>query len=332
MVVNLPAAVGDGIHKGRAVFHVVLGQHIVAHIAAAFALAGQEADPFQIPVFRAVIAVILHMIPHAESNLEQLVAHFLGVADAVLHAAQFYPVEVGVDGVQIVGLVVHRVVVREIIGPGRRRVGDGMVGLTALDQDAHAHGVVIRLLQTELLIIFALGFAAHLVFSAGQRGQDAVARAVHKDLGVHFMPLVGGQLEAAHALNAAAIHGGVAAGAVEQQLDVGLKANHFVQQRIPGGKVAAGIAMHVFQLQFFHDTRFLQIAHAGARAADPHADFAAGVAAKHRAILHQNHLRAVARRGNGGKHAADAAAYHADISIVNNRRQGRAHILYPPVL
>ena len=95
-----------------------------------------------------------------------------------------------------------------------------------------------------------------------------------------------------------------------------------------------GIAQLVLQQNFFHNARLPSV---GAmpfpiRAANVHTDLAAGVAAKHRAILHQNHLRAVARRGNGGKHAADAAAYHADISIVNNRRQGRAHILYPPVL
>ena len=89
MIVNLPAAVGNDIGKWRAAFHIVLRQYIVAHIAAAFALAGQETDPFQIPVFRAVIAVVLHVIPHAEGNFEELIPYFLSVADAVLHADCF---------------------------------------------------------------------------------------------------------------------------------------------------------------------------------------------------------------------------------------------------
>ena len=101
MVVDRPAAVCDGVIEFSAGKDIILVDDVIADISAAFPLAGQESDPVEHPVVRAVIAVVLHMIPYAESNLEQLVAHFLGVADAVLHAAQFYPVEVGVDGVQI---------------------------------------------------------------------------------------------------------------------------------------------------------------------------------------------------------------------------------------
>ncbi len=88
VVVDLPAAVGDGVLElCAAVLHVLLGHCVVAHVTATFAFAGQEAEPFHLPVVRAMFAVVLHVVPHAEGDLEKLVAGLLRVADAVRFAA-----------------------------------------------------------------------------------------------------------------------------------------------------------------------------------------------------------------------------------------------------
>ena len=325
MIVNLPAAVGHGVREGRAVFHIVLGEHHISHIAAAFTLAGQESHPFQIPVFRAVIAVILHMIPYAEGDLEQFVADFLGIVDGILHAAQLDPVEVGVDRLQVVGLVVHGVVIGKIIGPLGRRVGNGVIRFPALQQQAHTHGVPVRFFQPEFLAVLRFRLPAHAVFGACQGRKNAVAGRVHKNVRFHRMPQIRGQLEAPDAYDPAFFAHSVAAGAVEHQIDVFLKAHHFIQQRVPCGKIARGIPVHVFQQQFFHNAGLLQIPHTRTRAGDPHADLAGGVSAQHGPVLHQSHLRAPARGGNRGKHAADSAAYHADIRLVYDGFQGTVH-------
>ena len=70
MVVDLPAAVGDFIVESRAAFDVVLRQRVVADVAERFAFSGQEADPFQFPIFSAVIAMVLHVVPAAEGDLK----------------------------------------------------------------------------------------------------------------------------------------------------------------------------------------------------------------------------------------------------------------------
>ena len=326
VIVDLPAAVGHGIGENGMVFHVVLVEDIVAHVPAAFPLAGQEAHPFQLPVLGSVVALVFHMIPHAKGNLEQLVTHLFGVADAVLHAAQLDPVKVGVDLVQVVGLEVHFLVGFEGIGPGGRGVGDGVIGLPGLEQDAHAHGVAVRLLQTEFLVEFCLALPAHAKFRSAEGSQDAVPRAIDEDLRPHLVPLVGGQLEPRHRDDAAARHFGIAAAAIEQQLDVGLKAHLFIEQAVPDGKIALGIAVHIVQQQLFQQAGFLQIPHPGTRAGDPHADLRAGVAAQHGPILHQNHLCAIAGGGNGGEHAADAASHHAYIGFMRNQRQFAVHV------
>ena len=48
----------------------------------------QEPHPLKLPVVRAVFAVVLHVVPHAERDSEKLVAQLLGVGDGVRLAAQ----------------------------------------------------------------------------------------------------------------------------------------------------------------------------------------------------------------------------------------------------
>ena len=65
--------------------------------------------------------MVLHVVPHAEGDLEQFVAQLLGVGDGVGLSAEFDPVEVGV-GLEkaLVRLMVERIVIGEGIRPRRR--------------------------------------------------------------------------------------------------------------------------------------------------------------------------------------------------------------------
>ena len=98
MIVHRPAAEGDQVLKLTLCLNVMLGQHVVADVAAALTLAGQEADPFQLPILCVMVAVVLDVIPDAEGDLEQIVADLLGIVDAVAVAAQLDPPEVGLVG------------------------------------------------------------------------------------------------------------------------------------------------------------------------------------------------------------------------------------------
>ncbi len=316
VVVDLPAAVGYGVVKGRRVLHIPLAEDVVPHVAAALPLAGQKANPLQFPVLRAVVAPVLDVVPYAEGDLQQLVPDGFGVCDAVLQAPQLNPIEVGVDGVQVVGLVVHLLVRLEAVGPGGRRVGYRMIGFPGLDQQAHAHGVLVGLLQAEFLAEFLPALAAHPEFCAAQRGQDAVPGAVDEDVGRHRMPGVGGQLEAGHGPDAAAVHLRLAAGAVEQQVDIGLEADLLIENAVPHGVVPFGVAVHIFQQQLLQQPRLLQVPHPRPRAGDPHADLRTGIAAQYGTVVHQDHLCAAAGRRNRREHTADAAADDADLRLV----------------
>ena len=94
VIVYLPAAVGDEVVEFTARLHLVLFQEMVAHVAAAFALAGQKANPFKLPVFGVMVAVILYVIPDTEGDLKQLVAQPLGVMNGIVFSAKLYPPEV----------------------------------------------------------------------------------------------------------------------------------------------------------------------------------------------------------------------------------------------
>ena len=71
VVVHGPAAVGHEVVEAAAGLDVVLGEDVVADVAAALALGGQELDPVQGPVgcFLLVRAAVLDVVPHAEGDL-----------------------------------------------------------------------------------------------------------------------------------------------------------------------------------------------------------------------------------------------------------------------
>ena len=135
VIVNLPAAVGNFIVKTRGAFHILLGENIVAYIAAAFAFTGEKPKPFQLPVFRPVVALIFHMIPHAKGDFQQFVAQSFGVVNGVALAAEFNPVKVGVQVAKNrVRLVVHCLIGGVLICPFRWGETHRVIGLPRLNE------------------------------------------------------------------------------------------------------------------------------------------------------------------------------------------------------
>ena len=319
VVIDLPAAVGHGVREYGMALHVLLLEDVVAHITAALPLAGQEAHPFQLPVLGPMVAPVLDVVPGAEGDLQQFVPNCFGIGNAVLLTAQLYPVEVGIDGVDVMRLVVHLLIGLEGVSPGGRGELHGMVGLPGLDEQAHAHGLAVCLRKAELLAELGLGLPAHPELGPGQGRENAVAGAVHEDIGLDGMPGVGGQLEAGDGDDLAAVHFRIAAGAVQQQLDVRLKSDHFIKKAVPDGEIPLGIAVHIFQQQLLQDAGLLQIADPGACTGDPHANLGAGVAAQHRTVVHQHDFGTVAGCGDGREHTADAAADNAELRLVFDR-------------
>ena len=63
--VHGPAAIGNGIIKYAVCTHIVFRQHIVAQQTAAFAVSWHHAHPTQFQVFRAMVAPVFDVVPHA---------------------------------------------------------------------------------------------------------------------------------------------------------------------------------------------------------------------------------------------------------------------------
>ena len=181
MIVDLPAAIGNFILESPAAFQIVLRKHMISDEPDAFAFSRQESDPFQFPVVRTVIAVVFHVIPGAECDFEQFVADFLRVMDRILHSAQFYPVEIGVQILKHgMGFVPHGFVVRVAVCPGRGNEFHFMIPLPALQQQTHAHGMPVGFLHGEFLTGFFTAFPSDPVFRTRQRRQDPVSRTIGK--------------------------------------------------------------------------------------------------------------------------------------------------------
>ena len=220
MIVHCPAAVGHYIGEGTAGGQILLGEHIVALVAAAFAFAGQEAHPLQLPIIRAVIATVFDMIPHAKGDFEQLHVQRLRVGNGILLAAQLNPPEVHARADEIMVLVHHAGVIGIDVRPFGRGEGAGMIGLPGFDQAGIAHRFAVSLRGSLGFAQIVLPFSAHAVGCAAQRGQDAVARAIQKDLRFHGVEGIGIQLPAGNGRDAVARSLTIQAGAVEQQGDV----------------------------------------------------------------------------------------------------------------
>jgi len=141
MIVHGPPAIRDDVRKGPPRLNVALGDDVVSDVAAALALAGQEPDPVQNPVLRAVVAAVLHMIPYAVDDLEQVVPQHFGVVNGVGLAPEFDPppVRAGERVVAVRDLFVRGVDVR----PVRRHKCLRAVRLASLQEEAHPHRVAI---------------------------------------------------------------------------------------------------------------------------------------------------------------------------------------------
>ena len=94
VIVHRPSAVGYHIVEFSACLDIVLRKSVRADVSARFALAGQKANPFKLPVFGVMVAVILYVIPDTEGDLKQLVAQPLGVMNGIVFSAKLYPPEV----------------------------------------------------------------------------------------------------------------------------------------------------------------------------------------------------------------------------------------------
>jgi len=91
--VDGPAAVGDSIVKDLSLHDIVLVQPVSAFNSPGFAFAGQWSDPVEGEIFRAVIAVVLHVVPDSHQNAQQLAVDLLIVVDGGSVAAGGEPPE-----------------------------------------------------------------------------------------------------------------------------------------------------------------------------------------------------------------------------------------------
>ena len=164
--------------------------------------------------------------------------------------------------------------------------------------------------------------AAEAEFGAGQRRQDAVAGAVEEQRRPDVMPGLGGELPALDGDDAAAVHLGVQAGAVEQRVEVFLEADFLVEDAVPDRVVLIGIAVEVLEQDFLDDAGLAVVFAVGA--ADPHADLGGGVAAEHRPFLHDHDAGAMAGRRDCRAQAGQAAADDANVDLVLNGPQALA--------
>ena len=140
MIVHRPSRIGDKVLKAAFRLHIVLGDGVFAHVATTFTLAGQKADPLQLPVVGTVVAVVLDMIPYAVGDLDQLLAAGVGIVNAIPHASNLDPPEIVPQIVGAIGKVIVGGIAVRPIGRDKFHL---VIGLTDLKQTTHAHGLLI---------------------------------------------------------------------------------------------------------------------------------------------------------------------------------------------
>ena len=64
---------------------------MIAAVATAFALGGQELEPLQRPIGGAVIAAILDVVPDPERDLQQFIPQSFGIVNRIVLAAELHP-------------------------------------------------------------------------------------------------------------------------------------------------------------------------------------------------------------------------------------------------
>ena len=102
VIVQRPAAECDLILKMTAGDNVLFSYGYAADVPAGFPLTGQESDPFQLPVFHAVVAAVLDVVPDSVNVCQQAVPHLLGVLNDVEVAAELAPPQVASAGADVV--------------------------------------------------------------------------------------------------------------------------------------------------------------------------------------------------------------------------------------
>ena len=181
VVIHMPAAVGHCVVKDAVAQHVVFVEHVVALQTAAFAHAGQHAYPYQLVVFRAVVAAVLDVIPHAVYRAHQLIADVLVLADDIgAFAADFDPpvaviLAIAVKehpdfvfaglGQHFLGhiravLAIAQLLLGKVHGVHGRDELDGMAHIGGLEQQGVAHAILVGLLGSVRLVKLRLALAA----------------------------------------------------------------------------------------------------------------------------------------------------------------------------
>ena len=315
VVVDLPAAVGDDVREVAAGLHLALREHVVAEVASALALAGERADPLEseVAVLLPLLALVLDPVPHAVGDREELVAVPLRVADRVVRAADLDP---PVVVVRRVGAAVEdpapHVRRGEVDRPRRRREVLRRLELHRLQEDRVAHRAGVGLGRRLALAVFGARLAADAVVGAGERREDGVAGAVGEEARGDLDPALRRALPRADGADRAVLRRLARADrGVEQERQVRLAAGEAPEDGVEDGPARARVVAQVLELDLLEEARLATVR--PVRAADMHADLAAGVAAEHRAVLDEDRLGAVARRGERGAEACDAAAHDAEV-------------------
>jgi len=166
---------------------------MIADIAHIFAFTRQWPEPFQFPGVAAAIGVIFDVCPDAKGDAVEFIADGIGIADGVLFAADFDPLEIITFRL---GLRAHpQVVVIKDVCPLGREEGTVLfwVNLAQLQEQRITHGLAIGDLGGMRLTKFVPGLTAPAGLSPGE-AQDRVARAVGELLGFNAHPMLFGQM------------------------------------------------------------------------------------------------------------------------------------------
>ena len=318
MVVDEPAAVGHDVRERAAGLHLALREYVRPEVAAAFALGGERARPDEREVFRLLaqrrIGAVLHPVPDAVDERQQLVAVRGGVPDRVARAAHFDPPVVVARHVRHAALEFRTVFRRgEIDRPWRRCVGLLRGELRRLQQQRRAHRPRIALRGRRFFAVFGARFASVAEIGARERREHRVAGAVGEKVRTHLDPRLRKPLPRAHGAQRGAALFRVADGCVEKERQARLVRHFSPQQRVEDRPRGRRVEAQVLEEELLHDARLAAVR--TVRAADVHEHFARRVAPQHGTVLHEDGPRAVPRGGERGAEAGEAAAHDAQVGF-----------------
>ena len=197
-----------------------------------------------------------------------------------------------------------------MIRPLRRPERNVPVGAPELDQDRIAHRLGVGLLRGVRLVEFIARLAAAAVFRTGET-QDAVAGTVGEQFPFNLVAAVFGEVPAGNRSDAAVFGLDLFDRRIQQDGQIFLLLRESVHDIVPDRVLHGRIVVIVVELKLFEESGLLAVF--AVSAADPHADFARGVAAEHRAVLDDHGLCSVARGGDGRAESGDAAADHDEV-------------------